>query len=91
MAKKPSLEEVYEKFRNKGYTPLFSQYENYKKPLPYVCTCGRKDEISWEDFFSVKDNRCWYCSHHIKGSEKEKKREINIPFTTKRFKIFRKF
>lgn len=35
-----SIEEVFKIFEDRGYTPLFKEYKNYKEKLSYICLCG---------------------------------------------------
>ena len=47
---KLTLEYVKEKFAEKGWTLLATEYKNAHTPMEYICNKGHKHSIQWANF-----------------------------------------
>lgn len=64
---KPSYEEVYNYFKDKGCGLLETEYINNKTKMKYKCECGEKSSITFGNF-KHNDQRCRKCSGKEKHS-----------------------
>jgi hypothetical protein len=66
---------IKQKFEEKGYILLSSEYIYNKQKLEYICNNGHKHSISWNSF--QKGGGCLYCSNQVKKDLKFIKHEFN--------------
>ncbi|MFB5759111.1 HNH endonuclease [Paenibacillus medicaginis] len=67
-------------FEEKNCKLLSTTYVNNKQKLDYICCCGNKSSIAFNDFQSGK--RCWQC----KGKRSNKDRVLTLEYVSNYFK-----
>lgn len=64
MPKKLEFDYVKQKFEERGYTLISTEYINNKTKLDYVCSNGHKHSILWKDF--IRGHGCSHCTNQAK-------------------------
>lgn len=56
---KASYEKVFQRFKDKGFNLISTEYKNSAQPLEYICVCGRRAMASFNSLKII--NRCRKC------------------------------
>ena len=71
---KKTIKTIKQKFKEKNYILLTTEYKNNKQKLKYICPNGHKHSISWANW--QKGIRCSYCSGNIRHTMEYIKKEF---------------